>query len=206
MTTLRAAVLGGPGPATEIAEGLRHLGAIVADHFAPPDPAVPLRLVVWAPAPGAAATRLALLDHDARSWDAEAAQPLRDAVACFQQAADALVAGGSIVAVLPTLAMSGAAGLTAWATAAEGLRSLVKVAAREFGSRGITVNTVALPAKVLAGHPDSLDRPGLPAARLPIPVTAAGEVAGIIAALAAPPWDRVTGATIAVDGGVWMPA
>ena len=106
---------------------------------------------------------------------------------------------------MPTLSSRGSAGLTGWSTAAEGVRSLVKVAAREFGTRRITVNAVALPAAALAGAEGSLDRPGLPAATLPAP-TDAGEAAGIIAALASPPWTAVTGATIAVDGGVWMPA
>ncbi len=52
----------------------------------------------------------------------------------------------------------------------------------------------------------SLDRPGLPAATLPVPATSGGDVSALIAALASPPWTSVTGATIAVDGGVWMPA
>ena len=45
-------------------------------------------------------------------------------------------AGGAIVAVLPTLSQpTGSAGLTGWSTAAEGVRSLVKVAARETSAR-----------------------------------------------------------------------
>lgn len=201
MSPLKAAVVGGPtGPAAHLADALRALGAEVTERLV-----APLDLVVWAPDPGAASVKAALLDHSAEDWDGQAARPLREAVACFQSAGRALGEGGAIVAVLPTLAMNGSAGLTAWSTAAEGMRSLVKVAAREFGKRGITVNTVALPAGVLAGAGESLDRPGLPAARLPIPETAR-EAAGIIAALASPPWTSVTGATIAVDGGVWMPA
>ena len=109
------------------------------------------------------------------------------------------------MAVIPTFAMAGSAGYSAWTTAAEGLRSLVKVAARDLGKQGISVNAVALPAQVLAGTSASLNRPGLPAAVF-TPPTDASEAAGIIAALAAPPWTAVTGATIALDGGVWMPA
>jgi 3-oxoacyl-[acyl-carrier protein] reductase len=147
-----------------------------------------------------------VLDYDESGWDSVAAQPIRDAIACVQAAADTFESGGAIVTVLPTLSSRGSAGFTAWSTAAEGVRSLVKVAARELGPRGITVNAVALPANVLAGTEESLDRPGLPATTIPVPTTSGGDVSALIAALASPPWTSVTGATIAVDGGVWMPA
>jgi 3-oxoacyl-[acyl-carrier protein] reductase len=215
-----AAVVGHPGgPADVLVQGLSalELETIALAPTARDALASGLRaagqptLIVWAPAPGPAAEPTELLDHDPDAWDAVAAQPLREAVACFQAALDVLQTGaaGAIVALLPTLAMNGAAGLTGWSTAAEGLRSLVKVTARELAPRGITVNAVALPAHVLAGVGESLNRPGLPPARLGEPPDAGGPgsaVAGVVAALAAPPWNAVTGATVAVDGGVWMPA
>jgi NAD(P)-dependent dehydrogenase (short-subunit alcohol dehydrogenase family) len=216
--SLTAAVIGGPdGPAAHVAEGLRETGTevVVLAPCARAELAAQLiaagrpRLVVWAPTPGPAATPTPLTDYDEKGWDTVAAQPLRDAIACLQAAGDAFEDGGisgTIVAVLPTLSSRGSAGLTGWSTAAEGVRSLVKVAAREYGPRRITVNAVALPAAALAGAEGSLDRPGLPAATLPAPTDAGGDVAAIIAALASPPWTSVTGATIAVDGGVWMPA
>ena len=208
---LAAVVVGGPGgPAGEVAAGLREQGATVTE-LAPAPRAelaeamreLGVHLVVCALSPGDAASPTPLTEQDEASWDTRACQPLRDAVACFQAAGDVLTGAGTIVAVLPTLAMQGSSGFTAWSTAAEGLRSLVKVAAREYGARNITVNAVALPAALLAGSATSLDRPGLPAAKLAVPTTSPAE---IIAALAAPPWTAVTGATIAVDGGVWMPA
>jgi 3-oxoacyl-[acyl-carrier protein] reductase len=212
---LTVAVLGGPdGPAAQIADALREAGADVVV-LAPAGREELARrlieagrpqLVVWAPSPGAAATKAPLLDYDEAGWDAVAAQPIRDAIACVQAAADSFEGGGAIVTLLPTLSSRGSAGLTGWSTAAEGVRSLVKVAAREYGPLGITINAVALPASALAGTDDSLDRPGLPAPSLTVPADAGGDVASIIAALASPPWRSVTGATIAVDGGVWMPA
>jgi NAD(P)-dependent dehydrogenase (short-subunit alcohol dehydrogenase family) len=222
---LSVAVVGGPGgSAGQAAAGLRRLGAQVtelapanrADLTAALSAIHSLDLVVWAPSPGASATPTPLMDQDEAQWDAGASQPLREAVACFQAAEQVLVgsasstgdnggSAGAIVAILPTIAMNGSSGLTAWCTASEGLRSLVKVASREFSKRGITVNAVTLPAAVLAGSAESLNRPGLPPAQLPIPEDA-GDVAGILAALAAAPWTSVTGATIAVDGGVWVPA
>ncbi len=212
---IAAAVVGGPGgPAGDVAEGLRALGAAVAEISAGTRAdvadslraAAPLNLVVWAPAPGAAAVRSSLVDHDEAAWDTQAAEPLRQAIACFQAAQDVLgTAGGALVAVLPTFAMAGSAGFTAWTTAAEGLRSLVKVAARDLGRQGISVNAVALPAQAIAASEESLNRPGLPAAVFTPPADA-GAAAGLIAALASPPWRAVTGATIALDGGVWAPA
>jgi NAD(P)-dependent dehydrogenase (short-subunit alcohol dehydrogenase family) len=209
-------VVGGPGgPASQAAGGLRAIGASVtelaagsrADLTAQLSAIASLRLVVWAPSPGASAVPTPLMEQDEAQWDAGAAQPLREAVACFQAAEQALesASGGAIVAILPTIAMNGSSGLTAWSTASEGLRSLVKVSSREFSKRGITVNAVTLPAAVLAGSAESLNRPGLPAATLTIPEST-GDVAGILAALAEPPWTSVTGMTIAVDGGVWVPA
>lgn len=211
---LRAAVVGGPdGPAAQIAQGLRGSGADVVvlspggrSELTEQLTAARPQLVVWAPDPAGAAVPTELLDYDEAGWDAVASQPIRDAIACVQAAADAFDGGGAIVAVLPTLSSRGSAGFTGWSTAAEGVRSLVKVAAREYGSRNITINAVALPANVLANTEDSLDRPGLPAATIPVPAHAGGDVATMIAAFASPPWTSVTGATIAVDGGVWMPA
>ncbi len=212
--SLTAAVIGGPGgPAGQVASGLREGGAdvVVLEPGARAELAAQLieagrpRLVVWAPTPGSAASPTLLTDYDATGWDTVAAQPIRDAIATFQAAGDAFDEGGTIVALVPTLSSRGSAGLTGWSTAAEGVRSLVKVAAREYGPRQITVNAVALPAAALAGTEGSLDRPGLPAATLPAPAHA-GDASAIIAALASAPWTAVTGATIAVDGGVWMPA
>jgi 3-oxoacyl-[acyl-carrier protein] reductase len=213
--SLTAAVVGGPGgPAEQVAKGLRDSGAEVV--VLPPAGRSQLaqqliaagrpQLVVWAPSPGKAAVPTPLMDYDAPGWDAVAAQPIRDAIACVQAAGDAFERGGAIVTVVPTLSSRGSAGLTGWSTAAEGVRSLVKVAARELGPRDITVNAVALAANVLAETEESLDRPGLPASTLPAPPVAGGDVSAIIAAFASPPWKSVTGATIAVDGGVWMPA
>jgi 3-oxoacyl-[acyl-carrier protein] reductase len=212
-TALTAVVVGGHGAAVQIAEGLVAGGAAAVvlspggrRELAKQLIAIGPRLVVWAPDPGAAATPTPVLDYDESGWDSVAAQPIRDAIACVQAAADTFESGGAIVTVLPTLSSRGSAGFTAWSTAAEGVRSLVKVAARELGPRGITVNAVALPANVLAGTEESLDRPGLPATTIPVPTTSGGDVSALIAALASPPWTSVTGATIAVDGGVWMPA
>jgi 3-oxoacyl-[acyl-carrier protein] reductase len=53
--------------------------------------------------------------------------------------------GGAIVVVLPSIALTGGPGLAPFAAAAEGIRLLMKSAARQWGAHGIRVNAVALP-------------------------------------------------------------
>src|SRR5689334_3237125 len=126
---LTVAVLGGPdGPAAQIADALREAGADVVVLAMAGREELTRRLieagrpqlVVWAPSPGSAATPTPVLDYDEAGWDAVAAQPIRDAIACVQAAADSFGDGGAIVTVLPTLSSRGSAGLTGWSTAAEG--------------------------------------------------------------------------------------
>jgi NAD(P)-dependent dehydrogenase (short-subunit alcohol dehydrogenase family) len=227
------AVLGGE-PARSVADEIAQLGAPavgvpsrlasgaeVERALAVAEAAVgPPNLVVDAWVDPAATVPRPFAQTSPDEWDAEAEEPLRRSLACFQGAHGRLRArGGALVVVLPGLAMSGAPGLTAWTTAAEGQRALVKVAARVWGTEGITVNCVAVPAGILAaaaaaesgdadgraaGDVPQLDRPGTPPpafGRLP---DLRAEVAGVVAALAGDDWASVTGATIAVDGGVWM--
>ena len=85
------------------------------------------------------------------------------------------------------------------ATAAEGMRSLAKSAARQWGERGITVNCVAPPLGLLgADTPAAVDRPAL--GRAPT----VEDLAHAIAVLASDAARSITGATIPVDGGVVM--
>jgi NAD(P)-dependent dehydrogenase (short-subunit alcohol dehydrogenase family) len=138
-------------------------------------------------------------------WRQRVEIPLQKTMACFQASHRRLGAhGGSLVLVLPTLALVGAAGLVPWATVAEGQRSLAKAAARAWGGQGIKVNTVAVPAGLLAPWAEGLDRPGQPPASLEGAPSLDGQVAAVVASLVSESWAGVTGATVAVDGGVWM--
>jgi NAD(P)-dependent dehydrogenase (short-subunit alcohol dehydrogenase family) len=158
-------------------------------------------LVSDGPATGQGA--LAALDPD--QWRQRVELPLQKTMACFQGAHRRLRAdGGSLVLVLPTLALVGAAGLVPWATVAEGQRSLAKAAARAWGPERIRVNCVAVPAGLLAPSTDGLDRPGQPPPCLAETPDLPGQVASVLASLLSGPWAAVTGATLAVDGGVWM--
>lgn len=62
--------------------------------------------------------------------------------------------GGRILVVVPTIGMSGAAGLSASTTALEGVRAMVKSAARQWGAEGIAVNMVAAPARLFTAAPE----------------------------------------------------
>jgi 3-oxoacyl-[acyl-carrier protein] reductase len=124
-------------------------------------------------------------------WDSRCDEPLRWALDAAQAARDHLlgVGGGRLVFVVPSFGLTGATGLVAEATAAEGVRSLAKSAARQWGAEGITVACVA---RRVAGPEVAL--PSLP------PPTAA-EVADAVAVLLDPRSRAITGATVVVDGG-----
>jgi 3-oxoacyl-[acyl-carrier protein] reductase len=112
-----------------------------------------------------------------------------------------------MVVVLPSLSMSGAPGMVPWTTVSEGQRAFAKVAARAWGAEGITVNCVGIPAHLLAhpaGEATVLDRPGLPSPSLGRLPDVRSEVAGAVGGLLGSGLPFVTGATLAVDGGVWM--
>ena len=130
--------------------------------------------------------------------DAVFEQPMQRVIGALQQAhADGCV---RIVVVVPTSGMSGAALHVAHAALAEAVHILVKSAARQWGVRGITVNTVAVDPSwfdidpMVAG-PVSIAPRAL--SRDADPLGAIGWLCGESAA-------DVTGQTIVCDGGLWM--
>ena len=131
-----------------------------------------------------------LADLTAEEWDRRCDLPIRDAIDAAH-AAHARMAGtgGNIVFVTPSLGLTGAAGLVPLATAAEGVRSLSKTAARQWGPDGIRVSCVA---RRVAGPVVAIPTFGDPTV---------DEVAGAVALLASTASSGVTGATLVVDGG-----
>ncbi|MGI8537427.1 MAG: 3-oxoacyl-ACP reductase FabG [Mycobacteriales bacterium] len=113
---------------------------------------------------------------------------------------------GRLVFVSSVVALSGAAGQTNYAASKAGLIGLSRSIARELGSRGITSNVVS------PGYVDTEMTATLPAARreelqkaIPLGRAAtAEEIAGVIAFLASDAASYVTGAVLAVDGGLGM--
>jgi 3-oxoacyl-[acyl-carrier protein] reductase len=162
------------------------------------------------------------------AWSAMAEEPIRRFLRYLQGVASYRAGRpGTLIALVPTLGMMGApAGLVAWATATEGQRALAKVATRTWGARGLTVNCVGVaPERLAWGDPTgsrtaaavteaavsgdapvepSLQRAGIPAASLGRTTTLGSDVAQVVLSLSSPGMRSVTGATIGVDGGVWM--
>ncbi len=145
---------------------------------------------------------------DEARWEATCDAAMKAALYCLQAAFTHLSErGGSVVLAGPTVSFSGAPGLVPLVTAIEGQRALAKSAARQWGSRGITVNWIALDSPLFA---PSLAQAALPPPPEPAPsalgrsLDAAADIAPVIAFLASAAGRSVTGATLVQDGGVWM--
>jgi NAD(P)-dependent dehydrogenase (short-subunit alcohol dehydrogenase family) len=197
------AVTGRPGAvAAGLTEHLRALGAAVGgavEKLGAADALVHVASV----APEL--TDRALVDVDAAEWDRTAEAPIREALGALQQAHAAMAArGGAIVTVVPSIALTGAPGLAAFASAAEGIRLLTKSAARQWGVHGIRVNAVVLPVAAWAvEQPDEHVLPSKFGPSLP-GSDALAEAAGAIAFLVGGLARGVTGSTVVVDAGTLM--
>jgi NAD(P)-dependent dehydrogenase (short-subunit alcohol dehydrogenase family) len=103
----------------------------------------------------------------------------------------------------------GHAGFSAYAAAKEGVRALTKVAAREWGRDGITVNAICPYANSPAMERTAAERPGrIEKALKRVPMGRLGDceadVGRTAAFLAGPDASYLTGQTYFVDGGVGM--
>jgi 3-oxoacyl-[acyl-carrier protein] reductase len=114
---------------------------------------------------------------------------------------------GRIINISSVVGATGNAGQTNYAAAKAGLLGFTKSLAREIGSRNITVNTVApgfidtdMTRELAEEQREALTRQ-IPLGRL----GAAEEVAAAVAFLASPAAAYITGETIHVNGGMYMP-
>ena len=148
-------------------------------------------------------------EMSAEMWAEGCEQPMAEALACLAQHRDALLATkGHAVFVVPSFAMSGAKGFSAAAAAGEGLRTLAKGAAKQWGKDNVRVNTVALDPQHFV--------PGETGERLSAVMGLAtssgfghkGDIATDIASaldwLTSEDARFITGATLTLDGGIWM--
>jgi 3-oxoacyl-[acyl-carrier protein] reductase len=122
-------------------------------------------------------------------------------------AAPLRASSGSLVFVVPTLGMAGAAEFTMLAAVAEGVRVLAKGCGRQWGVDGATVNTIAAAPHhwVDADTADALTR----AISLSSPAfgghgSVADDLAPLIALLEDPDAHFLTAATLVADGGTWV--
>jgi 3-oxoacyl-[acyl-carrier protein] reductase len=179
----------------EIAQRLRGAGLDVVPTFADSFDA----LVHVPDRNSAVRTPLTGLDED--EWDARGEALLRAALHDCRRAYDGMHArGGRIVLVTPSVGLVGAEGLAPFAMAVEGMRTLAKAAARQWGALGITANCVA-PSLDVFGIRHDADGSVAPAlGRIPT----LDDLVAVLVALLGDAGASVTGTTITVDGGVVM--
>lgn len=150
-----------------------------------------------------------LVEMSPQQWAAEVEDVLADALASLKNLHQPLkTAQGQVIFVIPSFAMSGAEGFAATAAAAEGLRALAKSTAKQWGTDKIRVNTIALDPQHFIPGPagQRLSQVmGLAASSgFGHPGDIARDIAPAIAMLQSPQAHFLTGATLTLDGGVWM--
>jgi len=114
---------------------------------------------------------------------------------------------GRIVNLTSVVGLTGNPGQANYAAAKAGLLGFTKSLARELGSRGITVNAVAPGfidtdmTRALSEKQRAVLLQQIPAGRLGTPA----EVAAAVLFLVSPPSAYITGETLHVNGGMYMP-
>jgi NAD(P)-dependent dehydrogenase (short-subunit alcohol dehydrogenase family) len=152
--------------------------------------------------------RRPLVELDLDEWTAQCEAPLRatrNAVqAAFASLAPPKGDGGVILLVAPTAALTGEAGLAAFATAAEGARAMARVVARGWGRHRIRLHWVGAPTALFTGEADA-PRMAMWDPALGSTPDPRRDLASAIAALASPAMQFATGTTTVIDGGLVMP-
>ena len=113
---------------------------------------------------------------------------------------------GRIVSITSVVGASGNPGQANYAAAKAGVAGLTRALAREIGSRGITVNCIA-PGFIDTDMTRALAEPQRAALLAQIPLGRLGrpeDVAAAVLFLASPGAAYVTGATLHVNGGMYM--
>ena len=114
---------------------------------------------------------------------------------------------GRIINIASVVGLTGNPGQTNYSAAKAGILGFSKSLAREIGSRGITVNTVA-PGFIDTDMTRELPQEQREALIAQIPLNKLGDpqdIANAVAFLASPEAAYITGETINVNGGMYMP-
>lgn len=114
---------------------------------------------------------------------------------------------GRIINIASVVGLTGNAGQTNYSAAKAGILGFSKSLAREIGSRGVTVNTVA-PGFIDTDMTRELPEEQRDALISQIPLSKLGDpqdIANAVAFLASPEASYITGETINVNGGMYMP-
>jgi len=114
---------------------------------------------------------------------------------------------GRIINIASVIGVTGNAGQTNYAAAKAGVIAFSKSLAKEIGSRGVTVNVVApgfIETDMTAALPDDVKQ-GLVAQIALGRLGQASDIASAVAFLAGPGAGYITGETIHVNGGMYMP-
>ncbi len=114
---------------------------------------------------------------------------------------------GRIISIASVVGLTGNPGQTNYAAAKAGIFGFTKSLAREVGPRGITVNAVA-PGFIDTDMTRALNDETKNALLTQIPLNRLGqveEIAAAVAFLASPEAAYITGETINVNGGMYMP-
>lgn len=114
---------------------------------------------------------------------------------------------GRIISIASVVGLTGNPGQTNYSAAKAGIMGFSKSLAREIGSRNITVNTVA-PGFIDTDMTRALPEEQREALIKQIPLTRLGDpadIANAVAFLASPQAAYITGETINVNGGMYMP-
>ncbi|MDP9250711.1 MAG: SDR family oxidoreductase [Chloroflexota bacterium] len=150
-----------------------------------------------------------LLEMTVEEWHRTFAVNLRSAFLAMQLAHPQLKrGGGAVVNVASVHAVATSPGLAAYAASKGGMVAMTRAAALEFAPDGIRVNAVlpgAIETPMLRAGAERLGADGMRQIEQRVPLRRIGqaeEVANAILFLASPESAYVTGATLAVDGGV----
>ncbi len=147
-----------------------------------------------------------LLRMKEEDWDGVLDTNLKGVFNCTRAAVKIMMRQrfGRIINIASVAGLSGIPGQANYAAAKAGIMGFTRVVAREFGSRGITVNSIApgfIDTDMTSGLQDEYKQgilQRIPVGRFGVPE----DIAAVAVFLAGPTSGYITGQTVVVDGGL----